>query len=192
MELVFASHNQNKVLEIQKIVGAKFEILSLNDISFREEIEETGKTFFENALIKAEYVSRKYMKDCFADDSGLEVVALNNEPGVFSARYAGEPKNDYSNIMMLLKKMEQIEDRRASFRTVIALKLQNQIHYFEGLIHGEITRIPIGENGFGYDPIFIPKGYNKTFAEMTLDEKSSISHRALATKKLADFLVSQV
>lgn len=192
MELVFASSNQNKVTEIQKLIGNKIKLLSLKDINCTEEIEETGKTFQENALIKARYIFEKYKHNCFGDDSGLEVDALNNEPGVYSARYAGEPKNDSNNTQKLLKELGSNTNRKASFKTVIALVIDGKEQFFEGEIKGQITLQPIGNGGFGYDPVFIPNGYNRTFAQMSLDEKNKISHRAIATQKLVDFLISKL
>jgi XTP/dITP diphosphohydrolase len=190
MELVFASSNQNKVTEIQKVVGSKIKLLSLNDINCTEEIEETGKTFQENALIKARYVFEKYKLNCFADDSGLEVEALNNEPGVYSARYAGEPKNDNNNTQKLLRELTSKPNRNACFKTVIALVIDGKEQFFEGKITGKIALQPIGDGGFGYDPVFIPDGYDRTFAQMTLEEKNTISHRAIATKKLIKYLAT--
>lgn len=190
MELVFASSNQNKVAEIQKLIGSKIKLLSLKDINCTEEIAETGKTFHENALIKARYVFEKYKFNCFGDDSGLEVEALNNEPGVYSARYAGEPKNDPNNTQKLLKELGSHANRNACFKTVIALVVDGKEQYFEGEIKGQIALQPIGSGGFGYDPVFIPNGYNRTFAQMSLEEKNVISHRAFATQKLIQYLSS--
>lgn len=188
MELVFASSNQNKVAEIQKLVGNKFKLLSLKDINCTEEIAETGKTFRENALIKARYVFEKYGYNCFGDDSGLEVEALNNAPGVYSARYAGEPKNDANNTKKLLSELGSNTNRKACFKTVIALVIDGKEEFFEGEIKGQITFQPIGNGGFGYDPVFVPEGHARTFAEMSLDEKNRISHRAIATQKLVEYL----
>ncbi len=188
MELVFASSNRNKVAEIQKLIGNKVKLLSLKDINCTEEIQETGKTFNENALIKARYISEKYKCNCFGDDSGLEVEILDNAPGVYSARYAGEPKNDENNIQKLLNELGARTNRTARFKTVIALVIDGKEHFFEGEIKGQITLQPIGNGGFGYDPVFIPEGYDQTFAQMSLDEKNRISHRAIATQKLVDFL----
>jgi XTP/dITP diphosphohydrolase len=190
MELVFASSNQNKVAEIQKLVGNKIKLLSLKDINCTEEIEETGSTFRENALIKARYVFEKYKYNCFGDDSGLEVEALNNGPGVYSARYAGEPKNDSNNTQKLLKELNSKTNRAARFKTVIALVIDGKEQFFEGEIKGKITLQPIGNGGFGYDPVFLPNGYDRTFAQMSLEEKNAISHRALATQKLIQYLAS--
>ena len=190
MELVFASSNQNKIIEIQKLIGNKIKLLGLKDINCTEEIAETGKTFHENALIKARYIFEKYKLNCFGDDSGLEVEALHNEPGVYSARYAGEPKNDANNTQKLLKELTSKASRNACFKTVIALVIDGKEQFFEGTIRGQIALEPIGNGGFGYDPIFIPEGYDRTFAQMTLEEKNTISHRAIATKKLVTYLAT--
>ncbi len=190
-KIVFATNNANKLKEIKEIVGNRFEILSLNDINCHEEIEETGSTFQENALIKAQHIKFKYGYDCFADDSGLEVYALNGEPGVFSSRYAGEEGNSTANMNRLLKNLQGEENRNARFRTVIALIFKGETHYFEGEVSGTIIDEKRGENGFGYDPIFVPEGYQKTFAEIDEKEKSRISHRAKATEKLIEFLNKQ-
>jgi XTP/dITP diphosphohydrolase len=188
MELVFASSNQNKVAEIQKLIGNKIKLLSLKDINCTEEIAETGKTFHENALIKARYIFDNFKYNCFGDDSGLEVEALNNAPGVYSARYAGEPKNDANNTQKLLKELASKNNRNACFKTVIALIIDGKEQFFEGEIKGRIALQPIGDGGFGYDPVFIPNGYGRTFAQMSLDEKNSISHRAIAVRELVDYL----
>lgn len=190
-KIVFATNNANKLKEIKDIVGDRFEILSLNDINCHEEIEETGATFQENALIKAQHVKLNYGYDCFADDSGLEVYALNGEPGIFSSRYAGENGNSTANMNKLLKNLEGEENRNARFRTVIALIFNGETHYFEGTVSGTIIDDKRGGNGFGYDPIFVPDGYQKTFAELEEKEKNLISHRAKATKKLIEFLKKQ-
>ncbi len=191
MELVFATANQNKVLEVQKLVGQKFKLLSLTDIGCDEEIPETADSFKGNALQKAKFVYDKFKLNCFADDSGLEVVALNNEPGVYSARYAGEPKNDESNTKKLLNNLKEETNRKACFKTVIALIIDGKEEFFEGVINGQITQNDIGKGGFGYDPVFRPDGYDKTFAQMSLDEKNLISHRAIATQKLVQFLATK-
>ncbi len=188
MKLVFASNNKNKIKEIQLLLPASIQILSLEDIGCTEEIAETAATIEGNAQIKANYVTEKYGYDCFADDSGLEVDALNGEPGVFSARYAGEPKNDENNIDKLLANLKDIENKKANFKTVICLNLQGNQHLFTGIINGQIIDKRVGTNGFGYDPIFVADGYSKTFAELTLDEKANISHRGIAVKKLIEFL----
>ena len=188
MKLVFASNNKNKIKEIQLLLPASIQLLSLEDIGCTEEIAETASTIEGNAQIKASYVTEKYGYDCFADDSGLEVDALNGEPGVFSARYAGEPKNDENNIDKLLANLKDIENKKANFKTVICLNLQGSQHLFTGIINGQIIDERVGTNGFGYDPIFVADGYTKTFAEFTLDEKANISHRGIAVKKLIKFL----
>lgn len=190
MELVFVTANTHKAAEVQKVVSKAIKIVSLKDINCNDDIEETANTFQGNALLKAKHVYNKYNKNCFADDSGLEVEALNNEPGVFSARYAGVPKSDEKNTAKLLKNLEGIENRKARFRTVIALILDGKEHLFEGIIEGTIAQQPIGTNGFGYDPVFIPAGYTKTFAQMTAEEKNQISHRAIAVSKMNEFLKS--
>jgi XTP/dITP diphosphohydrolase len=188
VQLLFATHNKNKVFEVNNLLGDGCEILNLSDIGCEQDIPETGLTLEENALIKARFVQAAYHLDCFADDSGLEIAALNNAPGVFSARYAGEAKNDEANMQKVLMAMEDAMDRRAQFRTVIALLVKGEEHLFEGIIKGHITQEKIGTKGFGYDPIFIPEGFDRTFAEMEIEEKNKISHRAIAVKKLVEFL----
>jgi XTP/dITP diphosphohydrolase len=188
MQLVFASNNKNKIKEIQLLLPDSIQILSLEDIGCTEDIPETANTIEGNAILKANYVSLKYGFDCFADDSGLEVAALNGEPGVFSARYAGEPKNDDNNIDKLLANLKEIENKKANFKTVICLNLKGEQHLFTGIINGTIIEERIGTNGFGYDPIFVADGYQKTFAELSLEEKSNISHRGVAVKQLVEFL----
>lgn len=188
-DIVFATNNKHKLDEVRAIVGSQFNILSLSDIGCNEDIPETSQTFEGNALQKVNYVVEKYGYDCFADDSGLEVKALNNAPGVYSARYAGEPSNSQRNIEKLMQQMQGKEDREARFRTCIALSMGGEINIFEGCIEGYIIEKMRGSNGFGYDPLFIPKGYDITFAEMSAEEKNKISHRALATVKLVDFLL---
>ena len=188
MQLVFASNNKNKIKEIQLLVPPTIQILSLDDIGCTEDIAETADTIEGNAMLKANYVTEKYGYDCFADDSGLEVDALNGEPGVFSARYAGEPKNDENNIDKLLANLKDLENKKANFKTVICLNLKGEQQLFTGIINGQIIEEHIGTNGFGYDPVFVADGYQKTFAELTLEEKSNISHRGIAVKKLIDFL----
>ncbi len=188
MQLVFTSNNKNKIKEIQLLVPASIQILSLEDIGCTEDIAETADTIEGNAILKANYVTEKYGYDCFADDSGLEVQALNGEPGVFSARYAGEPKNDENNIAKLLTNLKDVKNKKANFKTVICLNSKGKQHLFTGIINGQIIEERIGTNGFGYDPIFVADGYEKTFAELSLEEKSNISHRGIAVKKLIDFL----
>lgn len=188
MKLVFASNNKNKIKEIQLLVPNDIQILSLEDIGCVEEIPETADTIEGNAILKANYVTQKYGYDCFADDSGLEVDVLNGEPGVFSARYAGEPKNDDNNLDKLLSNLKDKTNRKANFKTVICLNLNGEQNLFTGIINGKIIDKKIGNNGFGYDPIFVADGYLKTFAELSIEEKSNISHRGIAVKKLIDFL----
>ena len=188
MQLVFASNNKNKIKEIQLLLPDSIQILSLKDIGCTEDIPETADTIEGNAILKANYVTQKYGYDCFADDSGLEVAALNGEPGVFSARYAGEPKNDENNIDKLLANLKDVNNKKANFKTIICLNLKGEQHLFTGIINGQIIEKRIGNNGFGYDPIFVADGYQKTFAELSLEEKARISHRGIAVKKLIDFL----
>lgn len=188
MKLVFATNNKNKVKEIKALLPESIEILTLTDIKCTEEIEETEDTIEGNAKLKADYITKKYGYDCFADDTGLEVDALNGAPGVYAARYAGENVTYEDNVQKMLREMNGKADRNAQFRTVIALNLKGKQHLFEGMCKGEITNKKFGEKGFGYDPIFKPKGFDKTFAEMNLEEKGKISHRGLAVQKLVDFL----
>lgn len=186
-QLVFATNNQNKTIEVRELLAPQYQILNLADIGCEVDIPETGDSFAENATLKSSYVVQNYQLDCFADDSGLEVEALNNEPGIYSARYSGA-RGDYENMMFLLKKMEGVSNRNARFKTVISL-IQNGANYiFEGVIYGKLSTVPRGEKGFGYDPIFVPDGYDVTFAEMDLLQKNEISHRAIAMKKLIAFL----
>ena len=188
MKLVFASNNKNKIKEIQLLVPASIEIVSLEDIGCTEDIPETAHTIEGNAILKANYVTEKYGLNCFADDTGLEVEALNGAPGVYSARYAGEPKDDTNNMNELLFQLEKETNRNANFKTVIALNLNGKQELFVGMIFGKITREKVGTNGFGYDPIFVAEGYEKTFAELDMEEKSNISHRGIAVKQLITFL----
>ncbi|MDO4779705.1 MAG: non-canonical purine NTP diphosphatase [Bacteroides sp.] len=188
-KIVFATNNLHKLEEVKSIIGNSIDILSLKDIDCTEEIEEYGKTIEENAKIKAEYVKNKYNINTFADDTGLEVEALNGEPGVRSARYAEEVSHDAeANINKLLCKLKGIENRKAQFKTVIALIYDGKQYLFEGIIKGEIIKEKRGTKGFGYDPVFIPEGYDKTFAELGNEIKNQISHRAIAVKKLCEFL----
>jgi XTP/dITP diphosphohydrolase len=197
MKIVFATNNKHKLEEVSAIVGDSVEIVSLAEIGCHDDIPETGSTLEENALQKARYVWDHYHLPCFADDTGLEVEALNGAPGVYSARYAGgEGHDSEANMAKLLKELGDTSQREARFRTVIALILpsegsqaQSAEHFFEGIVEGEITRERSGSTGFGYDPIFRPKGYNQTFADMGAEEKNHISHRARATQKLAEFLL---
>lgn len=188
MQLVFASNNKNKIKEIQSLVPNSIQILSLIDIGCFDDIPETADTIEGNAALKANYVTEKFGFNCFADDSGLEVDALNGAPGVYSARYAGEPKDDNKNIEKVLENLNGKTNRKANFKTVICLNLDGEQHLFTGIINGKIIKEKIGTNGFGYDPIFVADGYEKTFAELSMEEKSSISHRGKAVRQLVDFL----
>lgn len=188
INLIFATSNQNKVLEIQKILPKKFEIKSLKDLNYFEDVPENENTIEGNAIFKAKYIYEKFNINVFADDTGLEVEALNGEPGVHSARYAGTTRNSEKNIKKLLKNLKNVKNRNARFKTVIALIIDNKLHKFSGIVEGYILDSPMGNNGFGYDPIFCPNGFDKSFAELTLKEKNLISHRSLAMKKLIDFI----
>jgi XTP/dITP diphosphohydrolase len=188
MQLVFATHNQNKYKEVRALIPKSIELLSLNDIGLFEEIPETGDTLQENALLKADFVTKKYKLDCFADDTGLLIDALNGEPGVYSARYAGVEKNNEANMQKVLAGLKGVANRKAHFKTVFALNFKGTSHLFEGVVQGEITYSKKGTKGFGYDPIFKPVGFDKTFAELALVEKNKISHRAKALEKLLGFL----
>ncbi len=188
MKLLFATSNLNKALEIQALLPNGTELLTLHDIELTEEIPETSPTLEGNALLKADYVTSNFNLDCFADDTGLEVECLSNEPGVRSARYAGEHRSDQDNINLVLSRMREEENRNARFRTVIALNLKGKTHVFEGIVNGIIRRNPTGKNGFGYDPIFEPENTGKTFAQMTVEEKNQYSHRARAFAQMFDFL----
>ncbi len=192
MKLVFASNNANKIKEIQQLLPASIEIVSLQDIGCTEDIPETASTIEGNAILKANYVTEKYGLNCFADDSGLEVEALNGAPGVYSARYAGEPKNDENNMDKLILALKNEANKKANFKTVICLNINGEQLLFTGTINGTITDTKKGENGFGYDPIFIADGLTKTFAELTMQEKSTISHRGIAVKQLVALLNTMV
>ncbi|MEO0572158.1 MAG: non-canonical purine NTP diphosphatase [Bacteroidota bacterium] len=188
MKLVFATHNQNKFQEVKKMIPGYLELVSLDDIGCYEEIHETGKTLQENAQIKADYVTLNYGLPCFSDDTGLLVNSLNGAPGVYSARYAGAEKDAHRNMDKLLKELQPYEDRSARFETVIALHLYPKRHFFKGTVHGTITIQKRGIDGFGYDPVFQPEGFHQTFAELSINQKNSISHRAKAIVQLIDFL----
>lgn len=188
LKLVFATNNRHKLEEVSDKIGDHFELLTLNDIGCTEDIEETGSTFEENAGIKSKCIYNKYHLNCFGDDSGLIVDALNGEPGVYSARYAGEHGNHAANIKKVLTKLEGVENRKARFIAVISLMWEGKEHVFEGVVEGTIRHETTGVGGFGYDPIFQPDGYGVTFAEMSMEEKNQISHRARATEKLIAFL----
>lgn len=188
MPLIFATNNNHKLFEIRNALEGKIEILGLSEAGINEDIPETGSSFEENALQKAEFIFYKYQLNCFADDTGLEVEALNGRPGIYSARYAGDEHNFGNNINKVLLEMKDVTNRGAQFRTVIALVINGKINYFEGIIKGSLLTEKHGRQGFGYDPIFVPEGYSKTFAEMPIEEKNRISHRAIAVRKLAAFL----
>ncbi|MBO5787068.1 MAG: non-canonical purine NTP diphosphatase [Bacteroidaceae bacterium] len=188
MKLVFATNNRHKLDEVRAIVGDKIEILSLNDIGCHDDIPETADTLQGNALIKARYIYEKYGTDCFADDTGLEVEALGGEPGVYSARYAGEECDSEANMKKLLHNLTGKKNRNAQFRTVIALIMGGEEKLFNGIVKGSITEEKRGDSGFGYDPIFIPEGFSESFAQMGSDQKNSISHRYRATRQLSDYL----
>jgi len=188
MKLVFATHNKNKFIEVKSMLPHYIELLSLEDIGCNEEIEETEDSIEGNAILKADYVRDHYKLDCFADDTGLEVKSLNNEPGVFSARYAGDSNDSQANIKKLLKNLEDKADRSARFKTAIALSMNHSHIMFLGICEGEITKELHGDSGFGYDPIFQPTGFDKTFAQMTVQQKSEIGHRGKAMRQLIDYL----
>ncbi len=188
MELVFATNNPHKLFEVQNLLGDKIRLISLRDIGISDDIPEDYTTLEENALQKARYIYNISKNDCFADDTGLEVEYLNGKPGVYSARYAGEEKNPVANVAKLLHELNGVSNRNARFRTIIALIFQGKEFIFEGVVNGKIIEKERGHEGFGYDPVFLPNGYPLTFAEMPLNVKNSISHRALAIGKLVDFL----
>jgi XTP/dITP diphosphohydrolase len=187
-ELVFATNNHHKLSEVQHLLGNSFKLLSLADISLNEEIPEDHDTLEKNASQKAWHIFNKTKRNCFADDTGLEVDALNGKPGVFSARYAGEGKNSKDNIKKLLEVLNGIKNRKARFRTVVSLIIDGQEYLFEGIVNGKIIESERGDDGFGYDPVFLPDGYSLTFAEMDLNQKNLISHRAKAVGLLVEFL----
>lgn len=188
--IVFATNNQHKLEEVSQILGEKVTICSLKDIGCEVDIPETADTLEGNALLKARYIRENYGMITFADDTGLEIEALNNQPGVYSARYAGENKDSQANMLKVLKDLQGTDNRKARFRTVIALIWNDTEYFFEGVVKGRIIEEKRGEAGFGYDPIFIPDGYDQTFAELGNDIKNKISHRAQAVNKLSDFLKS--
>ena len=190
IKLIFATHNQHKLKEVQALLSTSIQLLSLTDINCTQEIPETASTLEGNAKLKADYITKHYGYDCFADDTGLEVESLQGEPGVYSARYSGLDNNAEANMQKLLKNLEGKNNRKAQFRTVIALNLNGKQYLFEGICKGEILTQKQGAQGFGYDPIFKPEGFKKSFAEMTLEEKSEISHRGRAVGELVSFLSS--
>ena len=187
-KFVFATNNAHKLKEVAAIVGHQIELLSLEDIGCHDDIPETSDTLEGNALQKAKYVYERYHIDCFADDTGLEVEALDGAPGVYSARYAGEGHNSEENIRKLLHELEGKDNRKARFRTVFALLINGKEHLFEGIVKGEIIATKRGTSGFGYDPVFVPEGFTQTFAEMSDAQKNKISHRAIGVNKLCKFL----
>jgi non-canonical purine NTP pyrophosphatase, rdgB/HAM1 family len=187
-KLIFATNNKHKVDEVQHLLGSTCDVCSVGDLNFNEDIPENQTTLEGNAREKAWFIYKKFGFPCFADDTGLEIEALDGEPGVYSARYAGEEKSSLKNIQKVLEKMSDIDNRRARFRCVIALIIDEKEYLFEGIINGQILRSPVGDFGFGYDSIFKADGYDVSFAQMTLDDKSEISHRGEAIKKLVEFL----
>lgn len=189
MRICFATHNENKLREVRSILSP-IKVVGLTELGQHEEIPETGQTLDENSLLKAKFLFHKFQVNCFADDTGLEVESLNGAPGVYSARYAGDQKNNKANIQLLLQNLKGIKNRNAQFRTVISLILNGETLTFEGIVNGRITEELSGNEGFGYDPIFIPEGYDITFAQMSMEEKNNISHRGKAIKKLVDYLRS--
>ncbi len=191
MNIVFATNNAHKIKEVRQMLPKDIVILNLKDIDCNEELPETGTTLQANAQQKARYIFEKYGMDCFADDTGLEVESLNGRPGVYSARFAGEQSRSDENIQKLLFEMGGHENRQAKFRTVICLYLKNEVHFFEGTVSGKIAGSESGERGFGYDPVFIPEGEERTFSEMSAEEKNSISHRRRAVDELIQFLWNQ-
>jgi len=190
MKICFATNNVKKIEEVKAALGEDFTLVSLAEIGCHEELPETGDTLEHNAFQKARHVYDNYGVSCFADDTGLEVEALDMAPGVYSGRFAGEPRSDERNINLLLEKLEGAQNRKARFRTVIALILEGEEHRFDGMAEGEITHERSGTAGFGYDPVFRPEGHEETFAEMSMEDKNRISHRGRAVQKLIEFLHS--
>jgi XTP/dITP diphosphohydrolase len=188
MKLVFATNNLNKLKEVQEMLPSSIELLSLKDINCFDEVDETETTLEGNAQLKADYITQKFGFNCFADDTGLEVESLDGKPGVYSARFAGEPSNSEKNMQKLLVDLETKTNRKAQFRTAVSLNINEKKFLFEGICTGEILTKKQGEKGFGYDPVFKPEGFNQSFAEMTSEEKNKISHRGIAIRKLVDFL----
>lgn len=188
MKILFATANQNKAAEIRRMLPSHFELITLSDIELNEDIPETSDTIEGNAKQKADYITEHFNLNCFADDTGLEIKALNGEPGVYSARYAGEERSDDANMQLVLEKLSVLNNRSARFKTVIALNINDEQHLFEGIVNGTIRTEKTGANGFGYDPIFEPENCGKTFGEMDMDEKNKYSHRARAFTKMLAFL----
>lgn len=191
VEIVFATNNKNKIAEVRKVISGKIQLLSLADINCHDELPETSGTIHGNAMEKAQYVAKKFNANCFADDSGLEIDSLDGMPGVDSAYYAGPQKNADANMNKVLAQLQKSPNRSAQFKTVIALVFYGKTHLFEGIVRGTILPEKKGTGGFGYDPIFMPHGFNKSFAEMSMSEKNSMSHRAIAVNKLVQFLSTQ-
>lgn len=192
MKICFATNNKNKVAEISTLLPAKFEVLSLKAVGCHQELPENQETLAGNSLEKAQYLYDNYKINCFADDTGLEIEALDGAPGVYSARFAGEQRSSEDNMQLVLKKLRSQENRKAQFRTVITLIMDGQVKQFEGVVKGEISKGKSGKKGFGYDPIFIPEGFSKSFATMTSTEKNSISHRGKAIEKLIEYLSAEL
>jgi len=190
-KIVFATNNEHKLQEVKAILAGKVEVISLAEIGCEDDIPETENTLEGNATLKAKYVYEKFRIGCFADDTGLEIAALNGKPGVFSARYAGEPTNSHNNMLKVLNEMTETTNRSAQFRTVIALVENGNYNYFEGIVKGTIATKAQGSAGFGYDPIFIPDGFEKSFAELNPEIKNTISHRAIAMEKLLHYFLQQ-
>ena len=188
MRLVFATNNQHKIKEVAHLLPTDLQLISLKDIECDDDLPETGVKLEDNARQKARYVHDKFGVDCFADDTGLEIEALNGRPGVYSARYAGPACIAEDNVLKVLTELQGVQNRKARFRTVIALYLSDKEYIFEGSIEGRITEAPVGSHGFGYDPVFVPEGEQRTFAEMSLEDKNRFSHRSNAIRKLSDFL----
>lgn len=187
-KIVFATNNPHKLVEVRSLLSPFFDVVSLSDMNCFDDIPETADTLKGNAFLKAQYIYDKFGVNCFADDTGLEVEALNGEPGVFSARYAGEDNNAARNMLKVLEKLGDSNDRNAHFTTVIALIINGETHYFEGKVDGRILKSPRGDAGFGYDPIFVPKGYLMSYAQLSINEKNKMSHRAHAIKKFIEYL----
>lgn len=188
MKLVFATNNPNKLKEVRQLIPSSIQLLSLRDIDCDDDIAETGSTIRENAYIKSRYIYEKFGMNCFADDTGLEVDAIGGRPGVYSARFAGPAGRSEENIKKLLTELKGVDNRKANFRTVISLMIDGKDQAFEGVVNGVITKEEEGQNGFGYDPVFLPDGHDKTFAEMSDAEKNQISHRGIAVRKLAAYI----
>jgi XTP/dITP diphosphohydrolase len=188
MKIVFATNNENKIFEVSKLIPKNINLISLQDIGCFDDVPETSNTLEGNSFQKANYIFQKHKQNCLADDTGLEIESLNGEPGVFSARYAGEPSDSTKNIVKVLQNLKEHRNRTARFRTVFTVIINGSVHQFEGIVNGTIISELRGSSGFGYDPIFVPDGFQETFAELSIEIKNQISHRGLATKKLIEFL----